>query len=312
MRACARRLAWAAVFQWGLVATATVWAQPVVPGTGEKAAKVGDDFEDEAWLYRYNNPKSSHEDDKQSRLPGGDSANGRWFEGALRGQPDLIKRVPTPEGGIPESAGALLMRTLQSGTPGSPSGQNKQDDLLLNVRSRMGGYVPVTWNPSVTVRVLLPPWDQWEQRVGNSFGFRTSVQGLKGSSGGRFSRGPSMETYWPGMFIHYNGRDAQGKYSASLLLRAGPIGNDFYGPRITEPGWWTLGMSFTPNGQVHYYASAGVDDLTAKDFISSQFPYGFTCHHLDTFFFDLVNRDDGHSWSTPWIIDDPALHFQRQ
>ena len=36
---------------------------------------------------------------------------------------------------------------------------------------------------------------------------------------------------------------------------AGPVGQDFAGPHITTPGWWTLGMSFSPDGQVHYYAA---------------------------------------------------------
>ena len=55
-------------------------AQPVVPGTGQKSDKVGDDFEDEKWSYNFNNPKSSHEQDDQIRYPAGGSVNGRWSE----------------------------------------------------------------------------------------------------------------------------------------------------------------------------------------------------------------------------------------
>src|SRR5882724_6278241 len=77
-----------------------VVAQNFVPGTGQRLAKVGDDFEDAKWAYNYNLPKSSDENDKQQRVPGGESVNGRWYEGVMRGQPDLIKRVATPEGGI--------------------------------------------------------------------------------------------------------------------------------------------------------------------------------------------------------------------
>ena len=95
-----------------------------------------------------------------------------------------------------------------------------------------------------------------------------------------------------------------------MIIRGGPQGNDFAGPQITKPGWWTLGMSFTPDGQVHYYAHAGVEDLTAKDHLSSQYPYGFRCERLDTFFFNIVSGDNGN-WSTPWIIDDPALYYLR-
>ncbi len=39
-------------------------------------------------------------------------------EGMKRGQPDLIKRVPTPPGGLPGSQGSLLLRSLSTGIPG--------------------------------------------------------------------------------------------------------------------------------------------------------------------------------------------------
>src|ERR1051326_1139465 len=45
--------------------------QPVVPGTGEWLKDCGDDFEDPKWSYRYNFPKSSHEQDENQRPPGG-------------------------------------------------------------------------------------------------------------------------------------------------------------------------------------------------------------------------------------------------
>ncbi len=55
------------------------------------------------------------------------------------------------------------------------------------------------------------------------------------------------------MFIFFNkGNDSDKPDSATLILRAGLQGQDFWGPRIKETGWWTLGMSFTPDGQVHY------------------------------------------------------------
>ena len=71
-------------------------AQVLVPGTGQKITQVGDDFEDPQWSYIFNLPKSSDENDKQQRLPSGLSRNGRWFEGVMRGQPDVIQRVATP------------------------------------------------------------------------------------------------------------------------------------------------------------------------------------------------------------------------
>ena len=301
-------LVWSSV--WG--APNGALAQPVVPGTGQRVTKVGDDFEDPKWAYQFNLPKSSDENDKQQRLPAGAAKNGRWYEGVMRGQPDVIERVPTPEGGIPGSTSSLLMRSQQTGVPGSFSGKNQQDDLIVDVNSRLGGPIPVSLSPNVVVRVYLPPWDQWEQRLGASFGFRAACQAYKAGKGGLFRKsGPNLETYWPGMFIQFNKSDARTSPSATLVLRAGPSGHDFAGPRISSPGWWTLGMSFTPDGQVHYYAHPGVEDLTAQDHISSQNPYGFRCERMDAFFFNIVSGDNGN-WSTPWIIDDPALYTVRR
>ncbi len=194
--------------------------------------------------------------------------------------------------------------TLRSGIPNQISGQNMQDDLIVNVSGRLNGYLPASSSPSVVVRVFLPPFDEWEQRTGNSFGLRMSIDGYKPSEGKR-------DTYWPGIFLHLNcKRDSRVKESyAQILMRGGPRGHDFWGPQITETGWWTLGMSISPDGAVHYYAHRGVEDLTASDLLSSQFPYGFRAERLQTFFFDLINRDDGRSWSTEWIIDDPSLYY---
>ncbi len=278
----------------------------LVPGSGQKSDKVGDDFEDEKWSYNFNNPKSSHEQDEQIRYPAGGSTNGRWSESAKRGHPDVIQRVATPPDGLSGSTGALRLRTLQSGIPNNISGQNQQDDLIVNVSGRLNGYLPASSSPSVVVRVYLPPFDQWEQRTGNSFGMRLSLDGYRAGDN-------KQDTYWPGIFIHlYCKADSRIKESyAQLLLRGGPRGHDFWGPKITETGWWTLGMSVTPAGAVEYYAHAGVENLTEADFISSQYPYGFQAQRLQTFFFDLVNRDDGRSWSTEWIIDDPSLYYLR-
>ncbi len=50
--------------------------------------------------------------------------------------------------------------------------------------------------------------------------------------------------------------------------------------------------------------------MTAADHISSQYPYGYRCEHLDTLFFDVVSGDNGR-WSTPWIVDDAELWVNR-
>lgn len=289
-----------------LISVEGAWAvAPVVPGTGQKAEEVGDDFEDSEWEFVFNNPKSSKNIDETIRHPLGKSKNSRWYESTLRGQPDIVKRVPTPEGGIPGSTGSLLMRSLRTGVPGRVTNESQQDDLLVNSATRLRGYVPVSWSPSIVVRVYLPPWEEWEQRTATSFGFRADCRGRKSNG--------DVEAYWPGMFIQFNRKGGRRtEDSAQLLIRSRENGSDVVGPAIKEPGWWTLGMSFTSDGAVHYYAHAGVEDLTPADRLASHFPYSFRCERLQTFFFNVANFDNGQSWSTPWIIDDPTMYFTRR
>jgi hypothetical protein len=273
-----------------------------VPGTGEFMADCSDNFEDPTWSYTLKLPKSSSEQDKNNRAPGGISSNRLWHEGSLRGTPDVVKRVPTPPGGIEGSTGALLFATRYSGIPGRPSGKQQQDDLLMKFDRRLGRSIPVSWQPSCTVRVYLPPFDQWENRSGPSFGMRADCRGRKPDG--------STEAYWPGMFWllrNANGKSIKEDF-AQLTVRSGPRGNDVRSHKVYEPGWWTMGMSFSPDGQIHYYASPGVDDLTADDYLASYFPYSYRCLSFNNFFFNVANQDSGRSWSTSWVIDDPQIY----
>jgi hypothetical protein len=275
-------------------------ADPIVPGTGEFLADCSDDFEDAEWSYQYRHPKSSEEQDKNIRGPGGISSNGLWHEGAKRGTPDLVRRIETPPGGIFGSTGALWLQTRNSGVPGRTSNQQQQDDLLMMFNRRLGGSIPVAWQPNCTVRVYLPPFDQWEKRSGPTFGIRADCVGT-GSKG--------SEPYWPGMFILFNSSASRNVEadSARITIRANQRGGDVRSLDIAEPGWWTFGVSFTADGQVHYYASPGVDDLTSADYLYSSFPYGMRCQSMNNFFFNVANWDNGRTWSTPWVIDDPKV-----
>jgi hypothetical protein len=299
-------------------APAILHAQALVPGTVQKVPEVGDDFEDPKWFYNLNSPKSSEEQDGQDRLPAGRSVNGRWAEGLKRGHPDVVKRVATPPGGLPGSEGSMLMKTLYTGVPGVFSGQTKQDDLICMVDTRLGQPIPASWSPSVVTHVYLPAWDQWERRNGNSFAFRAAVQThtMERYNSGRFfgasATRSKLDTYWPGILIRFNPGDG-GKTpdTATLVLRANRNGGDYDSLQIKQPGWWTLGMSFTPDGQVHYYAHAGVEPLTEKDRLASEYPYGCTCEQVETFFFDVLNGDNGN-WSTPWVVDDSFVYWNRK
>ena len=288
-------------------------AQSLIPGSGIKVLQVGDDFEDPEWTYNFNGPKSTRNLDKATREPTGLSRNDRWYEGAKRGHPDVIRRVATPAGGIKGSKGSLLLRSLRTGIPGRPSYRMQQDDFIADVNYRLGGKIPVSQSPSAVVRVFLPPVKQWEQRTGPHFAFRVAItttaqkRGLLGSSRNK------NETYWPGMFVEFQSKadgDAANDY-AWIRVRANRSGGDFKGKQITITGWWTFGISCTADGRIHYYASPGVDDLTAEDHLTSQFPYGYRAEHFKTFFFNVCNGDDGRTWSTAWVIDDPSLFFVR-
>ena len=286
-------------------------AAPVVPGTGQEAVQVGDDFEQPDWQYIPHWPKSTKNLDEWTRTPTGESQNGRWYEGMKRGQPDIIRRVATPKGGLPGSNGSLLLRSLHTGIPRSPSYQLQQDDFIADVNYKLGGAIPVSQTPSVVVRVFLPPVDQWENRSGPHFALRTAVDPQGGS---RYASRSQNETYYPGMFVEFESKTDTGRDydSAHLRFRANQWGSDFKALELTQTGWWTLGLSFTPDGQVHYYAKPGVEELTEKDHITSQYPYGHRCRRFKTFFFNVCNGDDGKTWSTAWIIDDPSLYYIRR
>lgn len=275
-----------------------------VPGTGELLANCCDDFEAQDWAYYLRLPKSSFEQDDNQRGPGGISKNGLWHEGAKRGTPDVVKRVATPAGGIEGSQGALMFQTKNSGMPGRITNSQMQDDLLMKFDRKLGRSIPVAWRPSCTVRVYMPPFDQWENRTGASFGMRADCRGQTPER--------LTDAYWPGMFLLFRSsasRNVESDY-AQISIRSNYRGQDIHSVKIAEPGWITMGLSFSEEGQIHYYASEGVDDLTEDDYLASSYPYNYKCLCLRNFFFNVANWDNGRSWSTPWVIDDPKVFVQ--
>ena len=105
--------------------------KPIVPGKGIPVARTGDDFEAEDWVFYPQTPKSSWNIDEEVRAPGGVSKNLQWVEGAKRGQPDVVRRVPTPPGGLEGSKGSMLIQSLYAGVPGRLSHQQQQDGERL-------------------------------------------------------------------------------------------------------------------------------------------------------------------------------------
>ncbi|MBW8884627.1 MAG: hypothetical protein JF612_07585 [Planctomycetia bacterium] len=267
---------------------------PVIPGTGIRVARTGDDFELEDWTYYPQHPKSSWNIDENVREPGSSSKNGMWAEGAKRGTPDVVRRVATPPGGIDGSKGSMLIQTLHSGIPGTLTHEPQQDDLLHNNQAT-AGTIPVSWSPNVVCRVYVPPTQHWEKRNGATFGYRTGLI--------------ANEEYWPGIFLHMERVQKDGKliHQVRAWIRADNGGRDL--PSLTfEPETWiTMGMSHTPDGAVHFFLRPGIDDLTKEDCVGSYWCYGYRAHTFQTFFFNVINNDDGRSVSTPWIVDDAFL-----
>ena len=292
---------------WGVVLLAAVLchrataATPVVPGSGQRVTQIGDDFEDPNWNFNYHHPKSSRNINKRENGPLGASDNQRWLEGPHRGTPDVMQRVPTPVGGLTGSEGSVLIRSIRPGIPNQITYKTQQDDIMVQVKRRLGQPVPVSALPNCVVRVYVPPFDQWEDRSGASFGFRCDCWGRK--PGQR-----KLEQYWPGIFLNF--RSATDKNVAEdvayLTIRSDQYGRDIRGPAVT-PGWWTMGLSVSADGMCHFYAKPGIDNLTAADHLASYYPYGFRAERFDLFFFNVLTMDNGKTWSTPWIIDDPQF-----
>ena len=210
-------------------------------------AQVGDDFEDPQWEYYPNLPKSSENIDKDQRIPGGVAKNGRFYEGIMRGQPDIIKRVPTPPGGIEGSEGSLLLRSLFTGIPGHPSYQVQQDDFIVDIDNRLGGAIPVGQSPNFVTRVFFPPISKWERRSGPHFAVRSAVDTIgwitdEKARKNKYKKEWGREVYYPGMFIELECQGDNGlKYdTAYIRIRADSNGSDFRGPQITTTGWWTF------------------------------------------------------------------------
>jgi hypothetical protein len=206
------------------------------------------------------------------REPGSSAKNFLWAEGAKRGTPDMVRRVPTPPGGLEGSTGSMLIQTLRSGIPGTLTHEQQQDDLLHNVAGTVGRTIPLAWSPNCVCRVFVPPVKYWERRDGATFGYRTGLLG--------HGNGNNNEEYWPGIFLHMERpvKDGKQTFQVRSWLRADQYGRDL--PSLTfEPETWiTMGMSCTPDGACHFFLRPGIEDLEAKDCVGSYWCYSYRAH----------------------------------
>jgi hypothetical protein len=275
----------------------------LIPGTGLRIARTGDDFEDEKFLYYPQHPKSSWNIDKEMNIPGGISVNNLWAEGGKRGTPDVVKRIPTPPGGVEGSKGCMMMQSLHPGIPGRLLHEEHQDDLLHNVEGVTGSQIPVAWSPNVVCRVYIPGEAQWERRNGATFGYRIGLYG--------YTPQGKYDEYWPGIFFHMQREQTkEGKMKPSILsvLRADEFGRDLPGPTFEPSSWCTLGMSMPPDGSVQFFGKPGIEDLTEKDFLGGWHCYSWRAVNFSTFFYNVINLDNGRNWGTPWTVDNAYLY----
>ena len=288
----------------------SLFAQGVVPGSGVKLAT--EDFEEAEWNFHSGGLKSSYNLDKRVREPLGYSSNDIFHESSKRGVPEIMQRITPPPAGIAGSTGALRMKSRYTGIPGHPSFITQQDDALMDLSAQMGDSIPVSSSPSAVVRVYMPPFDEWEAKTGSTFGMRCQVTGMgpdepeegekprrRGLFGlfGRRRFNPNRrvwDTFYPSFFINFNSKaDGNEKDSAEFIIRGSDSNEDYAALEIKETGWWTLGISFTPDGRAHYYASPGVDDLTESDHIASHYSQGVRVEYFNSFYFNVCNQDRG-------------------
>ena len=208
----------------------------------------------------------------------------------------------------------MKIQTLNSGIPGLTSSEAQQDDLILNVGNKYG-RLSVARVPNAVVRVWMPPFEEWEPRSGSHFGVRLALGTTKMTQERRFLFKRTVEeaeSYWPGFFIQYTRKaDGHPEDRAMFLIRGANNGGDFPGPEITQTGWWTLGMTANPNGSVSFYAKPGVEPLTAADHLATTLPYNYRAESFSTIFFNITSANNGRTWSTPFIVDDPMVFTVR-
>ena len=188
----------------------------------------------------------------------------------------------------------MLFQTLHSGIPGTLTHQQQQDDLLHNIAGDGGDD-----SRELEPELHLPRVCAADQVLGAARRGDVRLSHGLGCNGATRSIGRASFCTWSG-----SRRTASRRRSVRAWIRADNGGRDM--PSLTfEPETWiTMGISHTPDGAVHFFLRPGIDDLTKEDCVGSYWCYGYRAHTFQTFFFNVINMDDGRSVSTPWIVDD--------
>ncbi len=244
-----------------------------------------DDFEAEDWAFD---------------LAANRDAQNHWT-GSYRGAPRRLERVAPPADGLEGSRGALSLRT-----EGDTDAHPNQDDLInRDYTSRLGRPLARADRPVFTVRIWMPPFEQWTPGAAN-VGFRHEARSQQ-------MVGPenSVGYYYPSIWLRHTpaaneATEAGPRWYVRIGTGAAP--DEDAGP-IPHAGWWTLALAFDEEGVGHYYARPGVGPFAPEHRIwdTTRFrPADGANPHMDSVaygFFSLGYPADGRL-TPPFIVDD--------
>ncbi|MFH1507170.1 MAG: hypothetical protein ABIG46_01910 [Candidatus Omnitrophota bacterium] len=209
---------------------------PNVLGRNHRLNDLCDDFEDVNWYFDYDKRESN---------------NGLWKANTGdndKGEPEILKRVSPPAGGIIGSTGALV---IQTNIPEKVVDKNKDQE---DSESTGTGQHKLSREkqPVFIVRVYLPPFAEWGDYY--SFGFRILAYG----------NAPHDTPAVPSIWIRYEGKIKGAHFYFRIFDKQGmPV--EVIGKPIKQYGWWTLAIAFDQNGNSRFYAKPGVEPLSNSD-----------------------------------------------
>ena len=232
--------------------------------------------------------------------------------------PTRSKSIPTPPAACAGSQQALLLRTLNSGIPGyalqrRPAGRPDRQLPRTPPRRHPRRRTPQLHRPRLpaagravgtalrpAVRLPRQPVDGHHRRKTTGF----------------FSSGSSteVEPYWPGMWIHFRAnahQEHQGRHGLHRRPRRP------HGPRLPRPRDRPSsagGRSACRSPPTAWCTTTPAPASTSSPPPTTSrrsIPYSYTARDFRTYFFDVCNRNDGRTWSTPFVIDDPKLYVVR-
>jgi hypothetical protein len=236
-----------------------------LPGQGQlRDPLASEDFEDPAWVYTYNNPKSQLDGGRSANIPAGESTVGytirgtwypRFIEDTYRGHPDTIERTTARAA---SGAAALRLSTVDDSV-------SRIDAVSWQQRQAVTpeGFIPASEKPSAIVRVYVP------DPKGTPGWGGEDIFLLMGMVGGSFGQ------RWPWCGAHED-ENAPGFYTWACWTGGGTDDDPFiYNtytnmPRlqIKGPGWWTIGTSVESNS-LDFFIHEGLGAIEMSDHVGT-------------------------------------------